>query len=82
MFVRRARELGFSLDEIRELLRMVDGGYTCGEGQHLTMMHLDDVRRKIADLRRLERTLKEVAVKCEGSSVPECPAIDALFEES
>jgi MerR family mercuric resistance operon transcriptional regulator len=80
-FVRRSRELGFSLDEVRGLLRLVDGGhYTCAEVKTITLNHLRDVRHKIADLRRLERTLAEVAGKCRGGKVPECPVIDALFE--
>lgn len=80
-FVRRSRELGFSLDEVRGLLRLVDGGrYTCAEVKAITLNHLADVRGKIADLRRLERTLADVAGKCRGGKVPECPVIEALFE--
>ena len=78
-FIRRSRELGFSLDEIRELLRLVDGGrYSCAEVKAITLDHLADVRRKIADLRRLERTLADVAGKCRGGKVPDCPVIEAL----
>ena len=80
-FVRRSRELGFSLDEIRGLLRLVDGGrYTCAEVKAITLDHLADVRRKITDLRRLERTLAGVAGKCRGGKVPDCPVIEALFD--
>lgn len=80
-FVRRSRELGFSLDEIRGLLQLVDGGrYTCAEVKTITLDHLADVRRKVADLRRLERTLASVAGKCRGGKVPDCPVIEALFE--
>ena len=54
VFIRRSRELGFSLDEIRTLLRLVDGKrYTCQEVKTITETHLEDVKRKIADLRRL-----------------------------
>ena len=80
VFIRRARELGFSLDEVRGLLQMVDGGYTCGEVRALTLEHLSDIRKKLADLRRLERTLKDIAAQCEGGTVPDCPVIDALFQ--
>jgi MerR family transcriptional regulator, mercuric resistance operon regulatory protein len=80
-FVRRSRELGFSLQEVRGLLQLVDGGhYTCAEVKAITLDHLADVRRKIADLRRLERTLAEVAGKCRGGKVPDCPVIEALFD--
>ena len=80
-FVRRGRELGFSLDELRGLLRLVDGhSYTCREVHDLTIEHLKDIRQKIADLRRLERAMSDMAAQCTGNQVPECPIIDALFE--
>ncbi len=80
-FVRRGRELGFSLDELRNLLRLVDGhAFTCAEVNALTVEHLRDIRQKIADLRRLERAMSEMAAQCKGDQVPECPIIDALFE--
>jgi MerR family mercuric resistance operon transcriptional regulator len=80
-FVRRGRELGFSLDELRGLLRLVDGhAYTCAEVHTLTVAHLQDIRRKISDLRRLERVMSDMAAQCTGDQVPECPVIDALFE--
>lgn len=81
-FIRRSRELGFSLDEVRALLGLVDGGnYTCAEVRDLTLRHLAEVRGKIADLRRLERSLKEMAAQCSGSTVPVCPVIDVLWRE-
>ncbi|MFQ5510177.1 MAG: helix-turn-helix domain-containing protein [Leptospirillia bacterium] len=81
-FIRRARELGFSLDEIRALLGLVDGGdYTCEEVRSVTLAHLDDVRRKIKDLKRLERTLADISSRCGGGAVPECPIVDALFDD-
>lgn len=82
-FIRRGRELGFSLDDIRGLLGLVDGGaYTCAEVKAVTLEHLGEVRRKLADLRRLERVLKGMAAECEGGAVPDCPVIDALFRAS
>lgn len=83
VFVRRCRELGFSIGEIRVLLLLVDGGdYTCGEVKAVTDRHLDDVRRKIADLRKLERTLKDIGAACDGGKVPDCPIIDALYRDA
>lgn len=80
-FVRRGRELGFSLDELRGLLRLVDGhAYTCREVHALTTEHLKDIRQKIADLQRLEQVMSDMASKCSGDQIPECPVIDALFE--
>lgn len=81
-FIRRSRELGFTLNEVRGLLLLVDGGdYTCGEVEQLTVAHLEEVRRKLADLKRLERVLREMVAGCQGGEVPECPIIEALFRE-
>jgi len=80
-FVRRSRELGFSLDEVRQMLGLVDGGdATCDQVRHMTLEHLADVKAKIADLRRMERTLKDTAARCAGDQTPDCPIIDALFD--
>lgn len=80
-FVRRSRELGFSMQEIRALLRLVDGGnYTCAEVRDITLEHSVEVQRKIADLRRLDQSLKEMAAKCTGDTVPECPIVDVLWK--
>jgi MerR family transcriptional regulator, mercuric resistance operon regulatory protein len=78
-FILRARELGFGIEEIRGLLALVDGrAFTCAEVREVTLHHLADVRAKIADLRRLERTLAETVAACSGDQVPDCPVIDAL----
>ena len=77
-FIRRSRELGFTLDEIRNLLGLVEGGYTCGKVQEAALAHLDIVRSKIADLRRMERTLADTAARCRGGATPDCPIIDVL----
>jgi len=80
-FIRRGRELGFSLEKLRGLLRLVDGHkYTCEEVRTLTLEHVVEVRRKIRDLRRLERVMADMAARCTGNRVPQCPVIDALFE--
>ena len=80
-FVRRTRDLGFSIEEIRELLRLVDGGnYTCREVEKLARDHVREIRRKITDLRRLERVFETMVAQCSGDAVPDCPIIDALFD--
>lgn len=82
-FIRRGRELGFSLDELRDLLRLIDGhAYTCAEVRALTLDHVAEIRRKITDLRRLERVMTAVASQCSGRKIPDCPIIDTLFRDS
>lgn len=78
-FILRGRELGFSIEELRGLLRLVDRGtQTCSEVRALTEQHLADVRGKIADLKRIENVLAATAALCSGKQVPECPVLDAL----
>jgi MerR family mercuric resistance operon transcriptional regulator len=78
-FIRRGRELGFSLDQIRELLGLVPGhDLTCAEVKAMTEEHVADIRRRVKDLRNLERVLTRLAAKCSGNDVPDCPVLDAL----
>jgi len=78
-FVRRSRELGFSLDEVRGLLRL--GGpdkASCREVREIAAHHLDEIRAKINDLRKLERLLAKTVARCTGTMAPECPVLDIL----
>lgn len=80
-FVRRSRVLGFTLEEIRGLLRLVDGGkYTCAQVEAVALEHVQEIRRKITDLKKLKNVLEAMASQCSGGKVPECPIIDALFD--
>lgn len=80
-FVRRSRELGFSLAEIRALLNMVDHeDFTCAQVHEMTIAHLSTVRDKISGLRRLEKALKSMADECSKGDLPVCPIIDTLFD--
>ena len=82
-FVRRSRELGFSIEEIRALLRLVDqGGLACSEANNITLIHLAEIRSKIADLRKLERVLSRMAKVCESNQLPECPILETLSRRS
>lgn len=81
VFIRRSRELGFSLDEVRTLLRLVDGRrFTCQQIKALMDQHHREIKRKIADLKKLQASLAEISARCQGGEVPECAIIDALFE--
>jgi len=78
-FIRRSRELGFSLYEIRALIRL--GGLekaTCREVREIAAHHLEDIRTKIDDLQKLERLLARTIARCSGRTVPDCPVLDVL----
>jgi MerR family transcriptional regulator, mercuric resistance operon regulatory protein len=78
-FIRRARELGFSLDEVRALLRL--GGpetASCREVRKIATHHRDKIRARIGDLRRLERLLSRTIAQCTGTTAPICPVLDVL----
>lgn len=78
-FILRARELGFSMEDIRGLMGLEDGAApTCAEVKERTERHLTDVRAKIADLRRIESVLAATASRCSGAEVPDCPVLDAI----
>jgi MerR family mercuric resistance operon transcriptional regulator len=78
-FIRRSRELGFSLDNIRALLRL--GGpekASCREVREIAAHHLEDIRAKLGDLKKLERLLARTVARCSGKTAPECPVLDIL----
>lgn len=80
-FVRRARELGFSIEEIRTLLDLAaPSNRACAEVRDLTLAHLADVQAKIADLRRLEDVLRTTVAECSGARTPVCPVLSMLDE--
>jgi MerR family mercuric resistance operon transcriptional regulator len=80
IFIRRSRELGFSLDQIRELLGLSGGGrrLTCAKVKDITEQHIADIHRRVKDLRRLERVLSGMAAQCRGDEVLDCPILHAL----
>lgn len=81
-FILRSRELGFSIDEIRSLLSMVDSGaYTCGEIHALTREHLKSVSKKIADLKKIQRALRTISDDCEAGDEPACPIVETLISD-
>jgi len=82
-FISRGRELGFSIDGIKGLLDLVDRRkVSCTDVKTIASLHLTDVRKKIADLRRIERVLAETTRCCSGDEVPDCPLIDTLFDRA
>ena len=82
-FVKRSRDLGFSLKEVRTLLALIDSGkMTCSEVHALTIEHLTEVRKKITDLRKLERALNNLAAQCSIGNVSNCPIVETLFGQA
>ena len=83
VFIRRSRDLGFSINQVSELLRFVDEpGHSCGEVKGMALLHARAIQSKIDDLKRLQKALNEMAARCKGGryKVEDCPNIDALFE--
>ncbi|MFM2042239.1 MAG: hypothetical protein RLY86_815 [Pseudomonadota bacterium] len=79
VFIRRGRELGFPLDEIRRLLSLADrADMPCGEADVIASAHLRDVRQKIAHLRALEAELERMVTQCSRGTVSACRVIEAL----
>ncbi|MCZ6715982.1 MAG: helix-turn-helix domain-containing protein [Gammaproteobacteria bacterium] len=80
-FIRRCRNLGFTMAQIRQLLGLVDEHqYSCQDIKTLTMDHVEEIREKIDHLKRLEQALLQMAAECSGESIPSCPVIDALYQ--
>lgn len=83
-FVRRARELGFTLDEVRALLRLAEASdVPCAEVKDLAATHLAEVRTKIADLRAMQKALTSLIAQCDArgdaDGQPGCPLIETLL---
>ncbi|MFA7588421.1 MAG: MerR family DNA-binding protein, partial [Novosphingobium sp.] len=78
-FIRRARDLGFPLDQVRALLSLSDDRTRdCTTIDALTRDHLAEVERKIADLAALQRELSALLDSCKGGTVGDCRIIEAL----
>ncbi len=78
-FLGRARSLGFSLDDCRQLLSLYeDRNRASADVKALTLAQIDDVDRKIAELKLLRKTLNDLAKSCHGDDRPDCPIIDGL----
>ena len=78
-FVRRARNLGFSLDEIRNLLSLWhDRGRASADVKALTLKHVTDLEVKIAELAAMRDTLRALAEACSGDDRPDCPILSDM----
>ncbi|MDP1865657.1 MAG: helix-turn-helix domain-containing protein [Bradyrhizobium sp.] len=78
-FIRRSRDLGFTLEEIRALLAL--GGperASCADVHKIASTHLESVRSKLSDLIKLESILAETVARCSEGATPDCPVLDIL----
>lgn len=79
-FVKRCRDLGIPLADVRTLLALSDNRNACGDVKAIGEGHLAAVRAKIDDLRRLEGALVELIAPCDQRQTG-CPALRALFAD-
>lgn len=78
-FIRRARDLGFSIEEIRDLLRLWgDQDRSSADVKALTLGHIGELDRKISLLSEMRDTLSHLADACDGDHRPDCPIIASL----
>jgi Cu(I)-responsive transcriptional regulator len=78
-FIRRGRDLGFSLDEVRELLRLSDDrSQSCAEVDRIARLHLAEIERKVADLEALRHELRQLIGQCGHGTIGDCRIIEAL----
>lgn len=82
-FIRRARDLGFSLDQIATLLALwQDRSRASADVKRLALEHVDELERKAKDLQEMAETLKHLAHTCHGDGRPDCPIIESLAASS
>lgn len=80
-FVRRARDLGLSIDEVRRLLALADQkSKSCSKVRDLAAHHLADIRARITDLNRMERILSRLVKACSEGQLVACPLLEALTQ--
>jgi MerR family copper efflux transcriptional regulator len=78
-FVRRARDLGFSLVEIKALLALWGNRRRASaDVKRLALRHVEDLDRRIEEMQAMRRSLAELARHCHGDNRPECPILDDL----
>jgi Hg(II)-responsive transcriptional regulator len=83
-FVKRAQELGFTLDEVEELLELADGGPDdCDTARDLAQSRVVQLAVRIADLQRMQRSLTELVATCNLShDHRSCPIVESLQEDN
>lgn len=78
-FIHRARELGFSLEQIKTLMALwQDKQRASKDVRAMAKQHIAELDKKIADMQAMRRTLETLATKCHGDDRPDCPILDDL----
>lgn len=81
-FVRRARNLGFSMKEIKKLVSLWRNKVRASfEVKNLAIKHIDEMERKIFELQEMVKTLKHLAKNCHGDQRPDCPILNDLASQ-
>lgn len=82
-FVKRARDLGFSMKEIKKLVGLWrNKTRASGEVKNLATKHIEDMEKKIAELQEMVQTLKHLAKTCHGDHRPDCPILNNLGRQT
>ena len=82
-FIRRSRDLGFSIEQVREILTMADDrNRSCAGVDAIARQHLAEVERKIADLNAMRRELSTIIDRCANNVIADCRIIEALSPAS
>lgn len=80
-FIKRARKLGFSLEQIRELLSLwQDSARASADVKRIALAHVDDLNQRIRELSEMRDTLASLAGCCQGDQRPDCPILQTLSE--
>ena len=77
-FIKRSRELGFTLEDIRTLLSLRNSQGACRDVKVVAERHLRDVRIKMRDLMKLEGVLAAAIARCSNDQSPDCPVLESL----
>ena len=82
-FIRRARDLGFTVEQMIELLALWrDRKRASADVKRVALKHVEELERKARELQEMSRTLKHLAAHCKGNERPDCPIIDELAEDA
>ncbi|MGE3476042.1 MAG: MerR family transcriptional regulator [Rhodospirillaceae bacterium] len=80
-FVRRARDLGFTLEDVRRLLKLGAEGSSCKSARDIAASHLEDIRKRIFDLTKMETVLSTAVRACDQGRHRPCPILETLADK-